>query len=101
MATDYFTRYPEAYPVLDVQSATVSKFLEHFICIHGIPETLSTDRETNFILQAMMEVYSNLGIKKINTTSYRPQTNGICERLNGVLINSLSHLVHKTGNDWC
>ena len=30
----------------------------------------------------MMEVCNLLGVKKINTTAYNPQTNGLTERLN-------------------
>lgn len=101
VATDYFTRYPEAYPVPDLKTETIVGVLEKFICTHGVPETLLTDRGKSFLADAIKVVYDKLGIKKLNTTSYHPQTDGVCERLNGVLINSLSHLVSKTGNDWC
>ena len=52
---NYFTRYPEAYPVPVMQSATVSKVLECFICTHVILENKLMDLGTNFISQTMME----------------------------------------------
>lgn len=101
VVTDYFTRYPEAYPVPNIQSLTIVGVLEKFITTHGIPEIIITDRGSNFISAAISKVYEGLGIKKINTSSFHPQSDGVCERLNGVLINSLSHLVSNTHEDWC
>lgn len=99
--TDYFTRYPEAYPVPNILAETIVGVFENFISTHGIPEILLSDRGPSFLSDAIKIVYKKLGIVKTNTSSYHPQTDGVYERLNGVLINSLSHLVSRTGNDWC
>ncbi|KFM72417.1 Retrovirus-related Pol polyprotein from transposon 412, partial [Stegodyphus mimosarum] len=47
-----------------------------------------------------MDLYKRLGITKHTTTSYHPQSDGVVERLNATLINSLSHLVSHTQEDW-
>ncbi len=99
--TDYFTRYPEAYPVKDIQSSTVASVLIDFISRHGLMDTLYSDRGSNFISQAMMEVCEKMGIKKRHTVSYNPQANGVVERLNKTLVDSLSHLVTESQEDWC
>lgn len=99
--SDYFTRWPEAYPVENITSKTVAKILVDFISRHGIMEILYTDRGSNFMSEAIQEVCKTLGIKKQQTVSYNPQGNGVVEKLNATLINSLSHLVNKNQTDWC
>ncbi|GBL97722.1 hypothetical protein AVEN_255487-1, partial [Araneus ventricosus] len=64
-------------------------------------ETLYSDRGSNFLSEAMMEVYQRLGISKRHTLSFNPQGNGLVERLNKTLIDTLSHLVSETQEDWC
>jgi len=48
----------------------------------------------------MFELYNLLGIKKISTTAYHPQTDGLVERFNRTLIDILSKRVHPSGKDW-
>lgn len=98
---DYFTRYPEAYPVSDIQSNTVARVLIDFISRHGLMQVLYSDRGSNFLSQAMTQVYNILGIDKQHTVSYNPGGNGMLERLNKTLIDTLSHLVSETQDDWC
>ncbi|GBM76242.1 hypothetical protein AVEN_105423-1 [Araneus ventricosus] len=64
-------------------------------------ETLYSDRGSNFLSEAMMEVCQRLGISKRHTLSFNPQGNGLVERLNKTLIDTLRHLVSKTQEDWC
>ncbi|GBO17704.1 Retrovirus-related Pol polyprotein from transposon 412 [Araneus ventricosus] len=99
--SDYFTRYAEAYPVKNIQSSTVAHVLMDFISRHGLMQVLYSDRGSNFISEAMNEIYKKLGIQKLTTLAYSPQSNGLVERLNKTLIDSLSHLVSVTQEDWC
>ncbi|GBM06710.1 hypothetical protein AVEN_217925-1 [Araneus ventricosus] len=94
-------RYAEAYPVPNIQSSTVTRVLLDFISRHDIMETLYSDRGSNFLSEAMMEVYQRLGISKRHTLSFNPQGNGLVERLNKTLIDTLSYLVSETQEDWC
>ena len=48
----------------------------------------------------MYEVYKFLGIKKVNTTTYHPQTDGLVERFNRTLTSMLGKTVQKQGHDW-
>ena len=51
----------------------------------GVPEALLTDWGTNLLSCLMQGVCSLLGMKKINTTAYHPQCNGMVERFNRTL----------------
>ena len=41
-----------------------------------------------------------LGIEKVNTSGYHPQTDGMVEKFNSTIINMLSKCVEKHGRDW-
>ena len=48
----------------------------------------------------MLDVCELLGVKKVNTTAYHPQTDGLVERMNRTLRSMLAKHVHKFGPDW-
>ncbi|GBO06936.1 Transposon Tf2-6 polyprotein [Araneus ventricosus] len=99
--SDYFTRYPETYALPNIQSHNVAKVLIDFISRHGVMQTLYSDRGSNFLSNAMQEVYTKLGISEQQTLAYNPRGNGMLERLNKTLIDTLSHLVSVQQVDWC
>ena len=62
--------------------------------------TLLSDRGTNFLSQLVGEVCKLYSIKKLNTTAYHPQTDGLVECLNSTLCQTLSMFVSKNQKDW-
>ena len=98
---DYFTKYVEAVPLPDQKADTVAKaFVTQIITRHGTPKQLITDQGTNFMSRVMKETCKYLGIEKIHTTPYHPQSNGMIERSHRVFKDILSHYVSKSQQDW-
>ena len=65
LAQDYFTKWPEAFPVPDQQASTVADVLvNEFFSRFGVPMELHTDQGRNFESELFQEVYLLLGIKK-------------------------------------
>ena len=48
----------------------------------GVPEALLSDRGTNLLSHLMLDLCELLGTKKLNTTAYHPQCDGMVERFN-------------------
>ena len=46
------------------------------------------------------EPYNLLNIKKLNTSGYRPQTNGMVEKFNHTLLQAISQYVSSNQRDW-
>ena len=67
---------------------------------HGVPTQLLSDRGASFLSNLMKKVYELLGLKKVNTTAYHPQTDGLVERFNHTLTDMLSKKGKKGGKDW-
>ena len=98
---DYLTKWPEVYPTRDQSSLTIAKLLvEHIIPQHGVPSQLLSDRGAAFLSKIMFELYKLLGIKKVSTTAYHPQTDGLVERYIRTLVDMLSKKVEQSGKDW-
>ena len=71
---DYLTKWPEVFPTRDQTSLTIARLLvTHIVSCHGV---LLSDRGAAFLSKMMHEVYQLLGMRKLNTTAYHPQTDG-------------------------
>lgn len=99
---DYLTRWPVAVAVPDIDENTTGEFLFSIVKDWGVPQYILSDRGANFISTYVHEFLKQLGCKNIMTTSYRPQCNGMCERLNQSLVSILAKIARDENNidDW-
>ena len=73
--------------------------MEGVVCRHGAPQELLSDRGANFLSDLVSEVCKLFDVKKLNTSGYHPQTNGLCERFNSTLIQMLAKAGDRFGQD--
>ena len=98
---DLFTRWAEAVPLPDQTATSIAKaIVDNIVAVHGLPGSILTDQGRNFESQLVADLCRLLGIKKIRTTAYHPQGNGLCERFNGSLCDILASLVNADGTNW-
>ena len=98
---DYFTKWVEAFAVADQQAQTIARLLvENIVCRHGVPQELPSDRGSNFLSDLILEICSILGVQKVNTSGYHPQTDGLVEKFNSTLINMISKSSDSGGMEW-
>jgi transposase InsO family protein len=98
---DRFSRFPEAFGIPDKKAETVAKVLvNQIVCRYGCPRTLLSDRGGEFMSELSNETYRLMNIKKLNTSGYRPQTNGMVEKFNHTLIQSISQYISVNQKDW-
>ena len=74
--------------------------MDEVIARHGAPRVLLSDRGKNFLSKVVADVCKIFQIHKVNTSSYHPQTDGLVERFNSTLCQSLSMYVSKNQKDW-
>ncbi|XP_075926286.1 uncharacterized protein LOC142929264 [Petromyzon marinus] len=101
VGVEYFTRWPMAWPLANQSAAAVAEaFVQGYVLDKGAPERLLTDQGKNFSGVLLHEVCALLGTKKIRTSPYHPQTDGMVERLHRTLTSMLCHQVCDSQTDW-
>ena len=101
MAVDYLTKYPEARALQLADSLSIVPFIyEDIICRHGIPLELTSDRGTEFVNELIRTLCTQYKIRHITTTAYHPQGNGLTERTNQTVKNTIAKAVQSQGGDW-
>ncbi|GFW40159.1 retrovirus-related Pol polyprotein from transposon 412 [Trichonephila clavipes] len=98
---DYFTKWPEVYPVSDQEASTAAEALvQHWISRFGVPLQLHSDQGRNFDSAVSKRQCEILAIDKTRTTALHPQSDSMVERFNRIILNSLSLLVSSNQQDW-
>ena len=67
---------------------------------HSSPHTLLSDHAPNCLSSIVKEVCCLIKTTRAYTTAYHPQTDGLVERFNGTLAESLSMYVNTYQKDW-
>ncbi len=83
---DYLTKWPIVYPFVDQKALRIAEILvNEIVPFYGVPEALLSDRGANLLSHLMLDVCKLLGTRKVNTTAYHPQCDGMVERFNRTL----------------
>jgi transposase InsO family protein len=99
--SDWFSKLTRTVPLRTNTALGVAKaFCDACVFSYGPPRYLLTYNGTQFNDKFFLAVCRELGIAKIFTTAYHPQTNGQVERLNRTIINSLRGYFERRQNDW-
>ena len=98
---EYMTKYIITAPLVDQTAESVAKaFVQSVILQHGVPERVLTDLGSNFQSEFMDILYKQFGIHRLRTTAYRPQCDGMVERVNRTLADMLASYVSNHPDRW-
>ena len=74
---DHLIGWPEAFPIPNKSADTiVSTFINQYLPVHMCPGYILSDNVTEFKNNLMDKVLKQLGIERIFSTLYHPQSNG-------------------------
>lgn len=97
---DYFSKWSEAKPVKDKSAPTVARFLYEMICRHGCFKTQINDQGREFVNQVSDALLELTGTDQRVTSAYHPQSNGLCERQNRTIKDSLVKVLEENPAKW-
>ena len=101
LLVDSYSRWCEAFPMKSQDAHSVAKVLySEVITRYGAPRSLVTDRGRQFtskLIKALCEIFS---IKKHFTSSYHPQSNAACERMNSFIAQTIRAYCAADKSDW-
>src|SRR6266540_2619416 len=101
VATNYFTKWSEVVPLRNMTHREVIQFItEHIIHRFGIPQTLTTDQGSSFMVKEVKEFAESYGIKMLNSSPYYEQANGQAESSNKILIKLIKKKIEDHPRRW-
>ena len=75
-------------------------FLDHIYRMHGLPESIITDRDRVFTSVFWKEMFKLVGVELHYSSSYHPQTDGQSERLNQCVKSYLRCMTGEFPSQW-
>ena len=96
---DRSKEWPEVVSLSSITAEScVRAFISTLVSRFGVPDTLTSDRGSQFISSIWTGVCRELGINVSKTTSYHPQSNGMIERFHRSLKVALR--ARAAGSNW-
>ena len=89
---DHFTCFTQAY--------VTNNLYNEFFSVFGFPRRLMSDQASEFTGQVISELCDLLGIKKIRTSPYHPQTNSAVERVHQTLRRMIAKMEPEKRAKW-
>ncbi len=96
---DRSSRWVEAVPIKNQEAATCADALvATWISRFGVPDTITSDKGTQFCSSTWKDLCNRLAVNHITTTAYHPQSNGMVERVHHQIKDSLR--ARLAGSQW-
>jgi transposase InsO family protein len=98
---DELSKFLVATPVPRQEAETVAReFVTQIILKMGTPNKILTDQGSNFLSEIFKNTCKILKIKKLQTTTFHPKSNGGLERSHRVLKEYLRHYINEDQDNW-
>jgi hypothetical protein len=98
--SEYLSKFPVAYPIKSKTASEIASHLWHFMCLFGPPQELLSDQGREFVNSVVAALSTLLGIQRRLTSPYHPRTDGLVERLNKSLVDSLVKMASDHPTNW-
>ncbi|CAG8803597.1 12438_t:CDS:2, partial [Gigaspora margarita] len=100
VAAEYLTKWLKTRAIPNCTAETAVSFLyDNIICRHGCPHELITDHGSHFDNGLINTICKRLGIKHIMSSPYYLQANGLVERYNRTLCETIAKCMSQYGDD--
>ena len=76
--------------------ATARLLWNNVVRLHGVPRAIFSDRGPQFTASSWRELWHLTGTKLNYSSAYHPQTQGVVERMNAVVSQTLRCLIHNS-----
>ena len=97
---DYFSKWSEIKATKDKKASTIAQFLYEVMCRHGCFQIQINDQGREFVNEVSTELHRLTGVEQRVTSPYHPQANGLIERHNRTIKNSLVKVLEENIEMW-
>ena len=96
---DQATKWPEAILLKSITARSIATEMLNLFARTGIPREILTDQGTQFVGSLVTKLCKEFGVDQIHSTPYRPESNGLIERMHKTL-GSVLRKCASEGKDW-
>jgi hypothetical protein len=100
LITEYLTKFPHGFPIKTKTAQEIAERLFEYIALFGPSDLMLSDMGKEFVAQVVQQLCENCGIQHDTTAAYNPRTNGLTERFNQTLCESLRKHAEANPLDW-
>ena len=101
VGTDYFTKWVEAKPLVNIKDVDAKKFVwKNIVTQFRVPHVLISDNGLQFDSKAFRRYCYELGIMNRYSTPAYPHGNGQAETVNKVIVNGLKKRLDYAKGRW-
>ncbi|GJZ42546.1 reverse transcriptase domain-containing protein [Tanacetum coccineum] len=101
VAIDYFTKWVEAKPLVNITCKEVIHFMmDNIICKYGLPKVIVTDNGAQLVSDPFKSWCTRFEIQQVNAAVAHPQANGLVERANRSLMDGIKTRLGKKKAGW-
>lgn len=96
-----FSKFGVCVAIRDKSADTVAKaIVDNIFLKWGLPHEILTDQGGEFEAALLAELLKTVGVTRLRTSGYRPQTNGACEGWHRTLNAMFAKVVADNQKDW-
>ena len=96
-----FSKFGICVPLRNKEAITVAKALvDHVFLKYGLCTEILSDLGLEFQNEVMTELFNILGVSRLRTSGYRPQSNGQCEVWHRTLNSMIAKTVDEGQRNW-
>ena len=101
MVEDHFTRYIQAYVTKNHTARTTARVLyNEYFSVFGFPRRLMSDQAPEFSGKVIAPLCDLLGVSKVRTSPYHPQSNGAVEHAHQTLRRMIGKMDPEKRGKW-
>lgn len=101
VVVDRLTKMRHFIPTVGLSAEELAdRFIDRVYSLHGLPETIVSDRGTQFVSAFWRALSGRLAVALKPSSAYHPQTNGQTERINAELEKYLRSFISWAQDDW-
>ncbi|CAF1107876.1 unnamed protein product, partial [Brachionus calyciflorus] len=94
------TKFPYAKPIKSKTAKEIARLLLEFFSLFGTAKEILSDQGREFVNEIIAQLKNNMGFEHTITSAYNPRTNGLTERLNQTLVESLRKHCESDKENW-
>jgi hypothetical protein len=93
VAVEYFTKWIEAKPLVNIVAAGLKRFFwQNIICHFGVPRKITVDNAKQFDCHIFNDFCHQMGIEVAFASMYHPQSNGVVEKANSLIFTAIKKI---------